>query len=188
MAFKPIVVKNVIDGKEYIAQFNGISAANKALDNAYIDGSSNTSNEKLAKYLFENVIVDPRLKIDDFGKDKIGTEESEEINGKVYKAKFTGITTALRAIDENYIEGTSNISNEAFCQYILDNVIVSPEGLTPDDFESADEQSEVIAFARKVMEGHEIMDEYNKVVGFARDVMQGKFRDSKDKGTTKKKG
>ena len=60
-------VKKTIKGKEYIAQFNGISAALEAIDNSYVDGSSNTSLVKLSKYLFENVIVEPKnLKIDDF--------------------------------------------------------------------------------------------------------------------------
>jgi len=60
-------VKKTIKGKEYIAQFNGISAALEAIDNSYVDGTSNTSLVKLSKYLFENVIVEPKnLKIDDF--------------------------------------------------------------------------------------------------------------------------
>lgn len=56
-----------INGKEYIAQFAGISVALKAVDASYIDGTSTTSVEKLAKYLFDHVIVEPKnLKIDDF--------------------------------------------------------------------------------------------------------------------------
>ena len=59
--------KKVINGKEYIAQFGGISLALKAVDASYIEGTSNTSVEKLAEYLFEHVIVEPHnLKIDDF--------------------------------------------------------------------------------------------------------------------------
>ena len=60
-------VKKEINGTTYIAQFNGLSAALKAVDSCYIEGTSNTSTEKLAKYLFENVIVEPKnLTIDDF--------------------------------------------------------------------------------------------------------------------------
>ena len=60
-------VKKAIKGKEYTAQFNGISAALDAVDSSYIEGTSNTSVLKLAKYLFENVIVEPKgLTPDDF--------------------------------------------------------------------------------------------------------------------------
>ena len=38
-----------INGKKYTAQFNGLSAAIQAIDNSYIDGSQNTSIEKLSK-------------------------------------------------------------------------------------------------------------------------------------------
>lgn len=43
--------KKKINGKEYTAQFNGISAALKAVDDSYIEGTNNTSVEKLSKYL-----------------------------------------------------------------------------------------------------------------------------------------
>lgn len=60
-------VEKEIGGKKYIAQFGGISVALKAVDASYIDGSTNTSVEKLAKYLFAHVIVEPKgLTIDDF--------------------------------------------------------------------------------------------------------------------------
>ena len=51
--------KKEIGGRTYVAQFNGISAALKAV--------GNTSLEKLSKYLFDNVIVEPKgLTADDF--------------------------------------------------------------------------------------------------------------------------
>lgn len=60
-------VKKTINGKEYTAQFNGISSACAAIDSSYIDGTNNTSVAKLAKYLFDHVIVEPKgLKADDF--------------------------------------------------------------------------------------------------------------------------
>ena len=60
-------VTKEINGKEYKAQFNGISAALKAVDASYVDGTSNISVDKLAKYLFANVIVEPKgLTADDF--------------------------------------------------------------------------------------------------------------------------
>lgn len=59
--------KKTIGGIEYTAQFNGISAALEAIDSSYIEGTNNTSVLKLAKYLFENVIVEPKgLTPDDF--------------------------------------------------------------------------------------------------------------------------
>lgn len=60
-------VERTINGKKYIAQFNGISAALKMMDSSYIDGSGNQSLEKLTKYLLTNVIVEPSgLTVDDF--------------------------------------------------------------------------------------------------------------------------
>ena len=60
-------VEKEINGVNYKAQFNGISAALEALDTFYIDGSSNISNIKLAKYVLKNVIVEPKgLTPDDF--------------------------------------------------------------------------------------------------------------------------
>ena len=67
MANKFYTVKKEINGKEYIAQFSGISAALRAVDASYIEGSTNTSVEKMAKYLFDTIIVEPKgLTIDDF--------------------------------------------------------------------------------------------------------------------------
>lgn len=66
-------VKKTIDGVEYTAQFNGLSAALEAVDNSYIDGSSNTSSLKMAKYVLENVIVEPKCDIDSF-------ESAEKLN------------------------------------------------------------------------------------------------------------
>ena len=60
-------VKNKINGVEYTAQFNGISAALDAVDSCYIEGTTITSTSKLSKYILDNVIVEPKgLTIDDF--------------------------------------------------------------------------------------------------------------------------
>ena len=59
--------KKTINGKEYTAQFNGISASLEAIDQSYIEGTQTTSMVKLSKYLLSNVIVEPKgLTIDDF--------------------------------------------------------------------------------------------------------------------------
>lgn len=74
-------VKKEINGTEYVAQFSGISAAVKAVDASYIDGTSNISIEKLSAYLFANIIVEPKnLTIDDF-------ESMEEFNEVVAFAR-----------------------------------------------------------------------------------------------------
>lgn len=91
---------------------------------------------------------------------------TKEINGKKYVAQFGGISVALRAVDESYIEGTNNTSVAKLAEYLFANVIVEPKGLTVDDFDN--------------------MDEFNEVVSFAREVMQGDFRDKKDESTNKK--
>lgn len=60
-------VTKEINGKTYVAQFNGLSAALRAVDSTYIEGTSNTSTEAFTQYLFDNVIVEPKgLEIDDF--------------------------------------------------------------------------------------------------------------------------
>lgn len=58
-----------VNGKKYIAQFNGVLAALRAADQSYIgvNGTTTTSNELLGKYILENVIVEPKgLSFDDF--------------------------------------------------------------------------------------------------------------------------
>ena len=68
-------VERTINGKKYVAQFNGISAALKMTDNSYIDGSNNQSLEKMTKYMLTNVIVEPSgLTFDNF-------EELNEVIG-----------------------------------------------------------------------------------------------------------
>jgi len=90
----------------------------------------------------------------------------KEIEGKEYVAQFNGLSCALRAVDQSYIEGTQNTSIEALAKYIFDNVIVEPQGLTIDDFDS--------------------MEEFNAVVTFGREVMQGNFREKADTEGAKK--
>ena len=88
-------------------------------------------------------------------KSKFYTVE-KEIGGKLYKAQFNGLSAAMKAIDECYIDGTENLSSYKLAKYVLENVVVEPKGLTVDDFDS--------------------MDEFNEVASWARGVMQGKFR------------
>lgn len=180
--------KKIIDGVEYTAQFNGISAALQAVDNSYIDGSTNTSTEKIAKYLFENVLIEPKVDINSFGEELINQTKIKEIGGVEYEVRFNGILAALKAIDSCYIEGTSNTSTEKLTRYLLDNVVMQPEYLSFDDFESMEDFNEVIAFARETMQGWGAMNKFNEVLSFLREVMQGNFRnkEAKSKSTKEK--
>ena len=90
----------------------------------------------------------------------------KKINGKEYTAQFNGISAALKAVDDSYIEGTNNTSVEKLSKYLFEHVIVDPKGLTPDDFDS--------------------MDEFNEVITFAREVMQGNFREQKEQKSNTK--
>lgn len=74
MANKFYTVSKTINGKEYKAQFNGISASLEAIDRSYIEGTNTTSMVKLSKILLADVIVEPKgLTPDDF-------ESMEEFN------------------------------------------------------------------------------------------------------------
>lgn len=86
----------------------------------------------------------------------------KEINKKKYVAQFAGISVGLKALDQSYIEGSSNTSMEKLTEYLFKHVIVEPKNLSIDDFDS--------------------MDEFNQVVAFARQVMQGDFRAKADEG------
>lgn len=59
-------VKKVINGTEYVAQFNGFSSVFRAIDSTYIDGTAITSMAKFVDYLLENVLVSPKKTVDDF--------------------------------------------------------------------------------------------------------------------------
>lgn len=84
---------------------------------------------------------------------KIYTVE-KTIKGKDYVFQHNGVSAWLKALDESYVDGTGNISAYKLNTYLLENVVVSPK-MEIDDFESADELSEVTAFARKVASGAE---------------------------------
>ena len=88
---------------------------------------------------------------------------TREINGTKYVAQFNGLSCAVRAVDRSYIDDTQTTSVEKFANYLFENVIVEPKGLSIDDFDS--------------------MEELNEVTKFAREVMQGKFRDKANKTT-----
>lgn len=88
MAKKFYEVTKEINGKKYTAQFSGISTNLKAIDSSYIEGTQNTSTEKMTKFLFDNVIVEPKgLTADDFD----DMDEYNEVVGfarEVMQGKF----------------------------------------------------------------------------------------------------
>ena len=179
--------KTEIKGKKYIGQFNGIEAALEAQDENYLDENpSVTSMMKTAEYIFEHVIVEPKLSVDDFGAENIGKEEKTVIDGKEYTATFKGLSVALEAIDSTYIDGTSNTSSKKLTEYLLKKVITSPKGLKVSDFANTKELNKVLAFARKVMQGGEAMKEFNEVLAFGREVMNGNFQEENESGTKSK--
>lgn len=90
------------------------------------------------------------------------------IHGKEYVAQFSGISTALKAVDASYLEGSSNTSMELLAKYLFEHIIVEPKNLTPDDFED--------------------MAEFNEVVKFANGVMKGDFRAEANAGAAEEKG
>ena len=61
-------VKKTIHGVKYTAQFNGMGTALDAMDNWYNDEGTNMSVKKITDYVLANVIVDPKVKVDDFKK------------------------------------------------------------------------------------------------------------------------
>lgn len=179
-----------INGVTYTAQFNGLSFRDETLDSCHIDGGDNMSLEKLANALFDKVLIEPKVSIDTFGADKIGTTKEKIINGTKYVAKFNGVKAALRAIDNCYIDGTSATSIKKLREYLFENVITVPEKLEVDSFETAEELDEVTTFAREAMQDKEAMNEFNAVLAFLRETMEGKlgnFR-TENTSTTKKTG
>ncbi|MBR5823726.1 MAG: hypothetical protein IKY67_06255 [Paludibacteraceae bacterium] len=77
----------------------------------------------------------------------------KEINGVKYVAQFNGLSAALKAVDDSYIDGSDNISMLKLSEYVFKHVIVEPKGLDVDDFESLDDFTEVMNWAQGVMQG-----------------------------------
>lgn len=92
----------------------------------------------------------------------------KEINGEKYVAQFNGLSAALKAMDESYIDGTTTLSTYKLAAYIFKNVIVEPKNLDIDDFGT--------------------IEEFNEVVTWAQDVMQGNFRSTTEQDKGKAKG
>ena len=178
-------VSKEIFGNKIVAQFSGLSVATRMANRIKIDGTDNISPEKMAEYLFEYVIVEPKLSVKDFGRDKIGETVTKTIDGKEYTAKFDGLLTALRSVDESYDDEGEGTDIDKLAEYLFEHIIVSPKKLTVDDFEDMDTFKKVVRFAQEVMRGDEVWDEYKEIIAFAQNVMNGRFRDKKDKRATR---
>ncbi|MDL2253313.1 hypothetical protein LJC49_04480 [Ruminococcaceae bacterium OttesenSCG-928-I18] len=89
-------------------------------------------------------------------------------DGVEYTAQFNGISAALDATDESQNDSGHGVSSKKLTNYVLENVIVDPPGLTPDDFED--------------------METLSAVIKWGSQVMQGKFREKTDQSTAKKQG
>lgn len=85
-------------------------------------------------------------------KNKFYTVE-KEINDVKYVAQFNGLSAALKAVDDSYIDGSDNISMVKLSEYVFKHVIVEPKGLDIDDFDNLDEFNEVMNWAQAVMQG-----------------------------------
>lgn len=97
MAFQPIVIEKEINGVTYKAQFSGISMREEI---GYLS-SENVRN--VAPYLFENVLVEPKINdIDDY----FGTDS------KYYDEVTTFLLDVGRA-DPKYFPRTEQKSNGA---------------------------------------------------------------------------
>lgn len=77
----------------------------------------------------------------------------KEIKGTKYIAQFNGISAALQAIDDSYIDGSNNTSLIKLSNYLFEHVIVEPKNLKADSFDNLNDFNEVVAFAREVMQG-----------------------------------
>lgn len=90
-----------INGKKYVAQFNGLSSALRAIDECHIDNnSSNVSILKMSEYVFGNVIVEPAgLTAEDF-------DSIEELN-KVVTFGMEVMQGKFRDEDKTAVKGSS---------------------------------------------------------------------------------
>lgn len=77
----------------------------------------------------------------------------KEINGVKYVAQFSGLSAALKAVDDSYIDGTDNVSMIKLSEYVFNHVVVEPKGLTADDFDNLKEFNDVMNWAQAVMQG-----------------------------------
>lgn len=96
MAFKPIVVEKEINGVLFKAQFNGMSQRTK------IANIASENIEDVAPYLFDNVLVEP--KIDDI-------DEYFGVDAEFYDSVLTFLTKVGSA-DKEYFPASNEKANK----------------------------------------------------------------------------
>ena len=184
MANKFRSITQNINGKDYTAQFNGLEPFLEATDNSYLDYANATSTEKMANYLFQNVLVSPSgIKINDFGKDQIGTRKSKTIKGVKYTAEFRGVLPFVRIIDSSYIDASDKISTRKLGKALIKEAIVEPETVDVDALNMAT-FTELVMFLREVMMGDDAYKEFEEVLQFCRDVAGGDIFQEEEKEET----
>lgn len=95
---------------------------------------------------------------------------TKTINGVEYEAQYNGNSQFYEFQDEckKNIGGVAELNMKQVAKFIFENVIISPKGLTLDDFDSFEDSQDVITFGI--------------------DVMRGNFRNKKDKAGAGTKG
>lgn len=77
-----------INGKKYVAQFSGLSAALMAAESSYIEDSSNISTLKYSDYIFKHIIVEPKGLTADSFDDMDEFNEVLKFGREVMQGKF----------------------------------------------------------------------------------------------------
>lgn len=81
--------------------------------------------------------------------------KTKTIDGVEYTAQFNGLEAASRMVDECHLDGnSSNLSAVKTNNYVLQNFIVKPPGLTMDSFDNFDTLNEVVEFGMQVAQGN----------------------------------
>lgn len=80
-------------------------------------------------------------------------QRTQEINGVTYTAQFNGLSAWQECIDDSYIPGTDTTSTARYSKNVLKRGLLEPSGLTPDDFDTEEELTEVVRFVADVMRG-----------------------------------
>lgn len=95
MAFKPVVIEKEINGVTFKAQFGGMSARTK------IANIASENMEAVAPYLFENVLVDPKI---------LDTDEYFGTDAEFYDEVLVFLTKVGSA-DKEYFPASNKVAN-----------------------------------------------------------------------------
>lgn len=79
---------------------------------------------------------------------------TEEINGVKYTAQYYGLRQAMRAAKVYTNPETGKPDPEKLADYVFENVIVEPSGLSIESFSTFAELNPVVLFAQRVLDGN----------------------------------